>query len=249
MFDLSGKIALVTGSSGSIGREIAIALAERGADIACHYFSNREAAESLLLRVRELGVNGVIVQGDLTIHGDADRAVAETVDNLGNIHILVNTAGINRESLLIRQKPELVKDILAVNLESMLYTSRAASRIMARNKWGRLIHMGSVVAHTGSTAQVAYAASKAGVNGMSRAIAREMGARNITSNVIAPGFISSGMTGDMSDERKEELMKYITINRTGTSREVACAVVYLASEEAGYITGAVIHINGGLYMH
>jgi 3-oxoacyl-[acyl-carrier protein] reductase len=175
--------------------------------------------------------------------------VDQVVEKLGNLHILVNNAGVNRESLLIRQKPELVKEVLAKNLESMIYTSRAASRIMAKNKWGRLIHIGSVVAHTGNTAQVAYAASKAGINGMSRAIAREMGLRNITSNVIAPGFLSSGMTERISGERKEELMKYIALNRTGTAREVACAVVYLASEEAGYITGAVLHINGGLNMH
>lgn len=249
MFNLTGKVALVTGSSGSLGREIVKALAEKGADIACHYFSNSQAADNLVAEITGMGVRGVAVQGDLTNPDDVDRVVKEAVEKLGTIHILVNNSGVSRDSLLIRQKPELVKEVLAGNLESMLNVSRAVSRIMARNNWGRMIHMGSVVAHTGSTAQVAYAASKGGINGMSRAIAREMGPRNITSNVIAPGFIAGGMTDRMTEERKGELIKYIALARTGTARDVACAVVYLASDEAGYITGAILHINGGLHMH
>ncbi|MCX6645330.1 MAG: 3-oxoacyl-ACP reductase FabG [bacterium] len=248
MFDLTGKIALVTGASGSLGREIVLALSERGADIACHYFSNPGRAHDLVSEIQKMGVRGVSVQADLTNPEDADRIVDETVAKLGNLHILVNTAGVNRESLFIRQQPELVKEVLSKNLESVLYISRAAARVMARNKWGRLIHISSVVAHTGNLAQVAYSASKAGINGMSVAIAREMGPRNVTSNVIAPGFIASGMSERMSDERKEVLMRYIALNRTGTAREVACAVVYLASEEAGYITGSILHMNGGLHM-
>ena len=248
MFDLTGKIALVTGSSGALGREIVIALAEMGADVACHYRTNSDGTKSLVSEIENMGVKGLSVQADLTDPSDADRIVDETVSKLGDLHILVNNAGLNRESLFIRQQPKLVKEVLANNLESMMYVSRAASRVMAKNKWGRMIHIGSVVAHTGNIAQVAYSASKAGINGMSRAIAREMGPRNITSNVVSPGFISTGMSERISDVRKEELLRFMALNRTGSAREVACAVVYLASEEAGYITGAVLHINGGLFM-
>jgi len=248
MFDLNGKIALVTGASGSLGRDIVLALAERGADVACHYHRNTEKIHDLVTEIQKMGVRGIPLQADLTNPEDSDRIVNETVAKLGNLHILVNTAGVNRESLFIRQQPELVKEVLLKNLESVLYISRASARVMAKNKWGRLIHISSVVAHTGNLAQVAYSASKGGISGMSVAIARELGPRNITSNVIAPGFISAGMSERMADERKEALMRYIAVNRTGTAREVACAVVYLASEEAGYVTGATLHINGGLYM-
>ncbi|MFH1676740.1 MAG: 3-oxoacyl-ACP reductase family protein [bacterium] len=248
MFDLTGKVALVTGASGSLGKAIAIALAWAGADVACQYRKNREAAESLKAEIEKIGRRCVILEGDLTNSADAERIADETVERLGNLHILVNNAGVNRESLLIRQKQELVEEVLSNNLASMLYMSKAAARKMAKNHWGRMIHMSSVVAHLGSTAQVAYAASKGGVEGMSRAIARELGHRNITSNVLAPGFLTGGMSEDMTEERQNELMKYIAIPRKGTPEEVGAAVVYLASEEAGYITGTVLHLNGGMHM-
>jgi len=248
MFNLQGKVALVTGSSGSLGQVIAVELARAGADVACHYHGNEDAANRLAGEIRKLGVKSTILQADLTDQDESDRVVQETIDGLGGFDILVNNAGVNREALLIRQKPELVNEILQDNLASMLHMSRAAARRMAKNRWGRLIHMGSVVAHTGSTAQVAYAASKAGIEGMSRAIAREMGGRNITSNVVAPGFISTGMSEHMSEERQKELLSYIALGRTGEPIEVAAAVVFLASEEAGYITGSVLHVNGGMHM-
>lgn len=248
MFDLSGKISLVTGSSGGLGRAIALALGDAGSDIACHYRSNRESAEELSIELQKIGRRTILLEADLTDPAESDRIVEETVGKLGGLNILVNNAGVNREALLIRQTPELVEQVLMNNLASMLYLSRAAARKMAKDFWGRLIHLGSVVAHTGSTAQAAYSASKAGVEGMSRAIARELGPRNITSNVIAPGFIDAGMSYEMSNERQQELYKYIALGRKGTGLDVGAAAVYLASEEAGYVTGAVIHVNGGLNM-
>ncbi len=248
MFDLSGKVALVTGSSGSLGRPIAKALAEAGADVACHYHRNRESAEELQNGIKAIGRKSVILQGDLTKSDEAEHIVEETVEHLGDLHILINNAGISREALFIRQPPELVEEVLRNNLVSMFNVTRDASKIMAKNRWGRLIHMGSVVTYMGSTAQSAYAASKAGIMGMSRALAREFGGRNITSNVIAPGLISAGMSDEMSEDRKKVLMPVIALGRMGKVEEVAGTAVFLASEEAGYITGTVLHVNGGLYM-
>lgn len=248
MFDLSDKKALVTGASGSLGKEIAIALAEAGADVACHCFKNREAAEELRKRIENLGRKSIVVQADLTDASEAERVVRETVEGLGDLHILVNNAGVNRQSLFLRQKPGMAEDVLINNLATQIHVAQSAARVMAKNKWGRLIHMGSVVAHMGSIAEVSYASSKAGVEGMSRGIARELGGRNVTSNVVAPGFISAGMAHEMSDERREYFMKLIALGRTGEPRDVAAAVVFLACEEANYITGAVLHVNGGMYM-
>jgi len=248
MFDLSGKIALVTGASGSLGGPIAIALAEAGADVACHYHSNRDKIDELVATITGTGRRSVGIQADLTVPEQAESLVVKTVAELGDVNILVNNAGISRDALLVRQSPEHVEEIIRHNLNSMFYITNHAARIMAKNRWGRLIHMGSVVTYMGSHAQSAYAASKAGVMGMSRAIAREMGGRGITSNVVAPGLISAGMTDNMSPGRKEQLMPLIALGRTGDVREVAAAVVFLASEEAGYITGTVLHVNGGMYM-
>ncbi len=248
MFDLSGKVALVTGSSGSLGGTIARSLAGAGADVACHYHEHAEPAAALMDEIIGMGRRSVLLKGDLSEPQEAERVVEEAVAQLGALHILVNNAGVNREALLIRQTPQLVEEVLKNNLSSMLYMSRAAARVMARQRWGRLIHLGSVVAHTGSTAQAAYAASKAGIEGMSRAIARELGPRNVTSNVLAPGFISGGMSERMGEERRALLLAYIALGRTGEVEEVAAGAVFLASEEAGYITGTVLHVNGGMYM-
>jgi len=248
MFDLSGKVALVTGSSGSLGGTIAKSLALAGADVACHYHERPEPAAALVDEIVGMGRRSVLLQGDLSDPEEAERVVEEAVAQLGTLHILVNNAGVNREALLIRQTPQLVEEVLRSNLASMLYMSRAAAKVMAKQRWGRLIHLGSVVAHTGSTAQAAYAASKAGIEGMSRAIARELGPRNVTSNVLAPGFISGGMSERMSEERRALLLAYIALGRTGEVEEVAAGAVFLASEEAGYITGTVLHVNGGMYM-
>jgi 3-oxoacyl-[acyl-carrier protein] reductase len=248
MFDLGGKVALVTGASGSLGWPISKALAGAGADVACHCYKNREKVDSLASEIRGMGRKSTVIQADLTDAAKAEWVIEQTVKELGNIHILVNNAGISKDSLLIKHTPELVDEILRNNLISMFYITQPAARIMAKNRWGRLIHIGSVVTYMGSHAQSAYAASKAGVMGMSRGIAREMGRRGITSNVVAPGFISAGMSEAMSDLRKEQLMPLIAVGRTGRVEEVAAAVVFLASEEAGYITGTVLHVNGGMYM-
>jgi 3-oxoacyl-[acyl-carrier protein] reductase len=227
---------------------MALAVGSAGADIACHYHTNRAAAEGIAAKLVAMGRKAVVLGADLSNPDEAEKLVEQTVDSLGDIHILVNNAGVNREALLIRETPELVNEVMTVNLVAMLHMSRAATRRMARNHWGRLIHLGSVVAHTGSTAQAAYAASKAGVEGMSRAIAREMGGRNITSNVIAPGFIGGGMSERMSEDRKSELVRFIALGRTGKPEEIGAVAVFLASDEAGYITGEVIHVNGGMFM-
>ncbi len=247
-FDLDGKTALVTGASGSLGQPIARALAEAGADVACHYNTNQESISKLVEEIKALGRNAAALQADLTEPGEAARLVRETIDALGSLSILVNNAGVSREALIIRQSPELVQEVLRTNLETMFFMSQAAAKTMTKQRWGRLIHIGSVVTYMGSTAQSAYAASKAGVMGMSRAIARELGSRNITSNVIAPGLIDAGMADAMSEERRKFLMPFIAAGRMGRVEEVAGAVVFLASDIASYITGTVLHVNGGLHM-
>jgi 3-oxoacyl-[acyl-carrier protein] reductase len=248
MFELSGKAALVTGASGSLGRAISLALADAGADIACHYNSRRESAEELASKIRELGRKAVTIQADLTDASDCEKLVEKVVEALGDINILVNNAGMSHEALLFRESPEEIEKVLRTNLASMLFMSRAAARRMVKSRWGRLIHMGSVIAHSGFAGISVYAASKSGVEGMSRALAREFGPRRVTSNVLAPGFIDVGMTESMSDGLQKQLMQYIALGRKGTADEIGAAAVYLASEEAAYVTGTVLHVNGGLQM-
>lgn len=248
MFDLSGKVALVTGSSGAIGGAIAKSLALAGSDVACHFFQHQEPADKLVNDIQAFGRMACSLRADLRDPFQAEKLVEDTVERLGNIHILVNNAGINHEMLLLRSTSELVEEIVKTNLISMINVSKVAVRKMTKNHWGRLIHLSSVVAHTGSAAQTAYASSKAGIEGMSRAIARELGGRNITSNVIAPGYIDAGMSSRMNSELREMLLPYIALGRTGKPEEIAYAVVFLASEEASYITGTVLHVNGGMYM-
>ena len=244
MFDLSGMTALVTGASGGIGSAIARALAERGARIALS--GTRE--EALRAVAAELGGDHEIVPANLSDAASVDALVPQAVERLGKLDILINNAGVTRDNLAMRMKDEEWSDVLRINLEAAFRLSRAALKPMMRARYGRIISITSVVGATGNPGQANYAASKAGLVGMSKALAQEVASRNITVNCIAPGFIQSAMTDALPDAQRDVLMARIPAGRLGEGHDVAAAAVYLASREGGYVTGQTLHVNGGMAM-
>ncbi len=245
MFDLSGKRALVTGASGGIGREIAKALAASGARVALS--GTRVGA---LEETRDLlgGGDHPILPANLSDLDAVDKLVPSAEAALGGLDILVNNAGVTRDNLFMRMKNEEWDEVLAVNLTSAFHLTRAVLRGMMKQRFGRIIGITSVVGVVGNPGQGNYAASKAGLIGMSKALAYEVASRNITVNTVAPGFIGSAMTDDLNDKQRESILGKVPAGRLGAADEVAAAVVFLASNEAGYITGHTLNVNGGMVM-
>jgi 3-oxoacyl-[acyl-carrier protein] reductase len=244
VFDLSGMTALVTGASGGIGSAIAAALAGQGARVALS--GTRE--EALRGVAETLGGDHVILPANLSDAEAVDGLVPRAVDALGKLDILVNNAGVTRDNLAMRMKDEEWSDVIRVNLEAAFRLSRAALKPMMRAKYGRILSITSVVGATGNPGQANYAASKAGLVGMSKALAQEVASRNITVNCIAPGFIQSAMTDVLPDAQKQALLGRIPAGKLGAGEDIGAAAVYLASREAGYVTGQTIHVNGGMAM-
>ena len=244
MFDLTGMTALVTGASGGIGSAIAAALAGQGARVALS--GTREAA--LRSVADEIGNDAVILPANLSDPAAVDALVPRAVEELGKLDILINNAGVTRDNLAMRMKDEEWTDVIRINLEAAFRLSRAALKPMMRARHGRIISITSVVGATGNPGQANYAASKAGIVGMSKALAQEVASRSITVNCIAPGFIQSAMTDGLPDAQKEALMGRIPAGRLGEGNDVAAATVYLASREAAYVTGQTLHVNGGMAM-
>jgi len=245
MFDLSGKAALVTGASGGIGSAIARALHGQGAQIVLSG-TRVEALESLKT---ELGERAVVLPGNLSNSAEVDELFKKAEAAAGlPVGILVNNAGITRDNLFARMKDEEWDQVLAVNLTAAFRLSRAALRTMMRNRWGRIVNITSIVGVTGNPGQGNYAAAKAGMIGMSKALAYEVASRGITVNCIAPGFIKSAMTDSLTDDQKNALMPRIPAGRLGEGTDIAAACVYLASNEASYVTGQTLHVNGGMAM-
>jgi 3-oxoacyl-[acyl-carrier protein] reductase len=245
VFDLTGKTALVTGASGGIGREIAKALHAQGASVALSG-TRVETLESLRT---ELGDRAFIAPCNLSVTEEVDGLVKKAEAAAGApIDILVNNAGITRDNLFMRMKDEEWDQVLAVNLTAAFRLSRSVLKGMMKKRWGRIVTITSVVGVTGNPGQGNYAAAKAGLIGMSKALAQEVASRNITVNCVAPGFIATPMTDALSEDQKSALLGRIPAGRLGESREVAAAVVYLASEEAAYVTGHTVHVNGGMAM-
>ena len=245
---LKGKIALVTGGSRGIGRACVEALAREGAHVTLSYASNAQAAEDTVAAVKAAGGQAEAVQFDV---GNPD-ACKEAVDNIvkthGGLHILVNNAGISIDGLIMRFKDaDLVKSF-ETNVFGSFYLARAAARPMMKARWGRVIMMGSVVGESGNVGQAAYAATKAALDGMAKSLGKELGSRGITANVIAPGYIETDMTKSMNEEMTKVLLSSIPSGSIGKPDDIANAVLYLASEGAGYVTGQVLNVNGGLYM-
>lgn len=245
MFDLSGMTALVTGASGGIGSAIATALAGQGARVAV---SGSNAAKLDAFR-RELGPDHVALVADLGDAGAVDQLVPQAVAALGGrLDILVNNAGITRDNLAMRMKDDEWQRVIAINLEAAFRLIRAAAKPMMKQRFGRIVSITSVVGQTGNPGQANYAASKAGLVGMSKAVAQELASRNVTVNCVAPGFIRSAMTDVLPDAQKAALLGRIPAGDLGTGGDIAAAVVYLSSKEAGYVTGQTLHVNGGMAM-
>jgi len=241
--DLSGKVAIVTGSARGIGREIALRLAEAGANIV---ISDIAGAESAAEEIKKMGRQSLAVNADVSSAADVANLVEKTAGEFGRIDILVNNAGIARDQLLLRMSDEDWETVLNVNLKSVFLCTRAVLRQMIKQRWGRIVSISSIVGIVGNPGQANYASSKAGIIGFTKSIAREVGSRGITVNAIAPGFIVSKMTDQLSEEQKGEMLKRIPLGSLGTPRDVAEAVAFLASEEARYITGQVLGVDGGL---
>ena len=244
MFDLSGMTALVTGASGGIGSAIAQGLAAQGARLAVSG-SNSEKLETFR---SGLGGDHVALSCNLSDPAAVDGLVPQAVEALGKLDILVNNAGVTRDNLAMRMKDDEWSDVIRINLEAVFRLARAALKPMMRARFGRIISITSVVGATGNPGQANYAASKAGLVGMSKALAQEVGSRGITVNCIAPGFIRSAMTDVLPDAQKTSLLSRIPAGDLGTGEDIAAATVYLASREAGYVTGQTLHVNGGMAM-
>ncbi len=248
MARLSGKVAIVTGASGGIGRAIAAALATEGAAVAVHYAENREAAEALVGAISEGGGRAASVQADLSAREGAQRVVAAALQAFGRIDILVNNAGILRDTLVLRMREEDWEAVINTNLNSAFYCIKAVLREFVRQRSGRIINITSVVAETGNAGQANYVAAKAGMVGLTKAVAREVASRGITVNAVAPGFVETRMTGRLSPEQVKMHLEQVPLGRAGKPEEIAAAVVFLASDDASYITGQVLNVDGGLVM-
>ena len=244
MFDLTGKTALVTGASGGIGAEIARALHAQGAMVALSG-TRREALDAL---AADLGERVHVLPADLSQAEAASELIAAAEAAMGSVSILVNNAGLTKDGLALRMSDADWEKVLDVDLAAPFRLSRAALKFMLRRRAGRIINIGSVVGSTGNAGQANYAAAKAGLIGLTKALAQEVASRGITVNLIAPGFIATAMTDVLSDAHKSDLATKIPLGRLGTPADIAAAVVYLAAEESGWVTGATLHINGGMAM-
>jgi len=244
MFDLTGKKALVTGATGGLGGAIARQLHSQGATVALSG-TRVEALEAL---AAELGERVVIAPCNLSDKESVEALVPAAEEKLGGLDILVNNAGVTRDNLFLRLKDEDWDSVIAVNLTAAFRLSRAAVKTMMRRRYGRIISIGSVVGTTGNPGQGNYAASKAGLIGMSKALAAEVASRNITVNIVAPGFIESPMTQALNEKQREGILSDVPMGRLGSGADVAAAVAYLASNEAAYVTGQTLHVNGGMTM-
>jgi 3-oxoacyl-[acyl-carrier protein] reductase len=245
MFDLNGMTALVTGASGGLGSAIAQALAGQGARLAVSG-SNVEKLENFRA---SLGVDHVALSCNLSDGGAVDQLVPQAVEALGGkLDILINNAGVTRDNLLMRMKDEEFEEVIRINLEAAFRLMRAAARPMMKARFGRIISITSVVGITGNPGQANYVASKAGLIGMTKAVAQELASRNITVNAVAPGFMASAMTDTLNDQQREAILSRIPMGAMGSGEDIGAAVVFLASREAGYVTGQTLHVNGGMAM-
>ena len=245
---LDGKIALVTGGSRGIGRAVAIELAKEGAAVAINYAGNKAAAEEVQSIITQMGGKAMIIQADVSDEKSAMQMVEEVIAQLGGIDILVNNAGITRDGLFIRMKEEDWNAVINTNLTGIFNCTKVAAKYMMKKRSGRIINMSSVSGIMGNAGQTNYAAAKAGVIGFTKSLAREMASRGITVNAVAPGFIATDMTAAMPEKAQEHVLASIPLGKMGKPEDIANAVLFLASDKASYITGQVIHVDGGMVM-
>ena len=244
--DIDGRFALVTGASKGIGRAVALRLGEMGVNVAVNYNNSADEAESAVALLREMGVESFAVQADVSERESAVKMVEEVSERFGGVDILVNNAGIISDSLLVRMSDEAWDSVIATNLNGMFYCARAALRQMLRNRWGRVINIGSVVGIRGNIGQTNYSASKAGMIGFTKSLAKEVAKRGITVNAVTPGYISTDTVDVLPQKTKETIMTWIPQGRFGEVDDVAHLVAFIASQKAKYMTGQIVSVDGGM---
>ena len=242
------KVAFITGATRGIGRAIALELAKEGYNIALNYRTENEALESLKKEISEIGVECYPVQGDVSKAEDSERMTKEIIEHFEQIDVLVNNAGITKDNLILRMKEEEFTDVINVNLVGTFNITKNVIKYMTKKRYGKIINISSVVGISGNAGQSNYAASKAGIIGFTKSIAKELASRNITANAVAPGFIQTDMTNVLKDEIKEAIESTIPLKKLGTAEDVAKVVKFLASDDSNYITGQVINVDGGMLM-
>jgi len=245
---LKGKTAVVTGASRGIGRAIALKLAKLGANVVVNYRNSAVAMQEVVKEIEALGAKAFAVQCDISSYSDVEHMMKKCVEQFGSLDILVNNAGITKDGLLMRMKEEDFDSVIDINLKGAFNCTRHVSSIMLKQRSGRIINISSVSGLTGNAGQVNYSSAKAGIIGMTKAVAREFAGRGVTCNAIAPGYIQTDMTDTLSDKVKDVIMSTIPLKRLGMPGDVANAVAFLASEDASYITGQVINVDGGMVM-
>jgi 3-oxoacyl-[acyl-carrier protein] reductase len=248
VIDLSGKAALVTGGSRGIGKAIALRLARQGADVAFSYRGNAEAAKTTAAEIESIGTKAVAIQGDVKDPASAEAVVKSALEAFGKVDVLVNNAGITRDDLIMRMSEEAWRDVLETNLFGAFWMTKAVTRPMLKARAGRIVNITSVSGQAGQMGQANYSSAKAGLIGLTKATARELASRGITVNAVAPGFVLTELTKDLPEALQAEITSRTPLGRFGTTEEVADAVAFLASDEAGYITGQVLAVDGGLVM-
>ena len=245
---LDGKVALVTGASRGIGRAIALRLAAEGASVALNYAGNAAKAAEVKELAEKGGARAMAIQADVADAAAVDAMVKQVMEEFGRIDILVNNAGITRDGLLARMKEEDFDAVLATNLKGVFHCTKAVAKAMMKARYGRIVNLASVVGVMGNAGQANYAAAKAGIIGFTKSVAKELAPRGITANAVAPGFIGTDMTAGLSDKVREGMEQAIPLGRMGQPEDVANAVLFLASDQASYITGQVVHVDGGMVM-
>lgn len=245
---LTGKTALVTGASRGIGRAIALTLAEAGADVAVNYAGSEAAAAQVVAEIEAMGRKAFMVRADVSSSADVESMVSRVLETFGKLDILVNNAGITKDNLIMRMKEEEFDQVIGINLKGVFNCIKAVTRPMMKQRSGRIINISSVVGVLGNAGQANYVAAKAGVIGLTKSTAKELASRGITVNAVAPGFIETDMTDKLSDDMKASLLGQIPLARLGAPEDIAKAVRFIASDDASYMTGQTIHVDGGMYM-
>ena len=249
MYDLAGKVALVTGGGRGLGRAIALALARQGADVGVNYRSNADSAAEVVAQIGAMGRSAIVIQGDTSAGREACEAIVKAaIDEFGKVDILVNNAGITRDNLMMRMDEEEWQSVIETNLSGPFWMTRAIARPMLKARSGRIINMSSVAGRMGNVGQANYASAKAGLIGLTKSVARELASRGITCNAIAPGLIETELTADISAAAREFVINSTPLGYIGSVEDVAAAAVYFASDEARYVTGQVLGVDGGMMM-